>query len=66
MHRSLKQVRMHRADEVINEKEEDVVARVKDITGGEGAHAALDPVAGDFTATVSSRIQDVKLGSYSK
>lgn len=40
------------ADEVINEKEEDVVARVQDITGGEGAYAALDPVAGDFTATM--------------
>lgn len=27
--------------------------RVMEITGGEGAYAALDPVAGDFTSTVS-------------
>jgi threonine dehydrogenase-like Zn-dependent dehydrogenase len=42
-----------RADHVINQKEEDVVQRVMEITGGEGAYAALDPVAGDFTSTVS-------------
>jgi NADPH:quinone reductase-like Zn-dependent oxidoreductase len=42
-----------RADYVINESEEDIVTRVKDITGGEGAYAALDPIAGDFTGTVS-------------
>ena len=27
--------------------------RVMEITGGEGAYAALDPVAGDFTSTVN-------------
>jgi hypothetical protein len=42
-----------RADHVINQKEEDIVQRVMEITGGEGAYAALDPVAGDFTSTVS-------------
>jgi len=31
---------------------EDVVVRVKEITGGAGAWAALDPVAGTFTRTV--------------
>ena len=30
--------------------------RVQEITGGEGAYAALDPVAGDFTSTVSRMI----------
>lgn len=40
------------ADHVINQKEEDVVQRVMEITGGEGAYAALDPVAGDFTGTL--------------
>ena len=27
--------------------------RVMEITGDEGAYAALDPVAGDYTGTVS-------------
>lgn len=44
-----------RADHVINQQEEDIVQRVLEITGGEGAYAALDPVAGDFTSTVSYR-----------
>ena len=42
-----------RADHVINQEEEDVVQRVLEITGGEGAYAALDPIAGDFSGTVS-------------
>lgn len=37
---------------MIDSSKEDVVQRVKDITGGEGAWAALDPVAGSFTSTV--------------
>jgi NADPH:quinone reductase-like Zn-dependent oxidoreductase len=41
-----------RADHVINQEDEDVVQRVLEITGGEGAYAALDPIAGDFTGTV--------------
>ena len=35
------------ADEVIVTSEEDVVARVKDITAGEGAYAALECVGGE-------------------
>ena len=42
-----------RADHVINQEEEDVVQRVLEIIGGEGAYAALDPIAGDFSGTVS-------------
>jgi NADPH:quinone reductase-like Zn-dependent oxidoreductase len=38
------------ADEVINSQTEDVVARVKEITGGKGAYSALDPVAGYTTS----------------
>lgn len=34
----------------------DVVERVKEFTGGAGAWAALDPVAGTFTSTVRSCI----------
>lgn len=46
-----------RADEVINSQTEDVVARVKEITGGQGAYAALDPVAGYNTSEASWRRQ---------
>ena len=45
-------VMLCRADHVINQEQEDVVQRVLEITGGEGAYAALDPIAGDFTGTV--------------
>lgn len=43
-----------RADEIINSSAEDVAARVKEITGGEGAYSGLDPVAGTGTGTVTS------------
>ena len=36
------------ADHVIATEEEDIVARVKEITGGKGARAIFDPVAGPF------------------
>jgi len=36
-------------DEVINSSEEDVEERVQAITGGKGAHSALDPIGGTFT-----------------
>ena len=36
------------ADHVIATEEEDVVARVKEITGGKGARVIFDPVAGPF------------------
>lgn len=43
-----------RADEIIDSSTEDVAARVGEITGGEGAHSGLDPVAGTSTGTVTS------------
>jgi NADPH:quinone reductase-like Zn-dependent oxidoreductase len=36
------------ADQVITTEEEDMVARVKEITGGKGARVIFDPVAGPF------------------
>jgi hypothetical protein len=42
-----------RADEVINSQTEDMDARVMDITGGQGAYSALDPVAGHTTSQAS-------------
>jgi NADPH:quinone reductase len=42
-----------RADEVINTEKEDLAARVKEITGGKGADAAVDPVGGALTGQVS-------------
>ncbi len=36
------------ADHVIVTEEEDLVARVRDITGGEGARVVFDPVGGDM------------------
>jgi NADPH:quinone reductase-like Zn-dependent oxidoreductase len=36
------------ADQVIATEEEDIVARVKEITGGKGARVIFDPVAGPF------------------
>lgn len=46
------------ADEVINSSKEDVVARVKEITGGKGAYGALDAVAGKNTKTIVSSVRD--------
>lgn len=40
------------ADEVIVSSKEDVVKRVKEITGGRGAYAALECVGGDITEKV--------------
>lgn len=42
----------HRADEIINTEKEDLVQRVKDITGGRGAYSAIDPVGGTTTGKV--------------
>lgn len=44
--------------EVICSVEEDVVARVKEITAGRGAWAALDAVPGDMTQTLASSLQE--------
>jgi trans-2-enoyl-CoA reductase len=46
------------ADEVICSAEEDVAARVKEITGGKGAWGALDAVAGTMTQTLASCVRD--------
>ncbi|KAG0607988.1 hypothetical protein M758_8G069500 [Ceratodon purpureus] len=46
------------ADEVICSTDEDVVARVKEITGGKGAWGALDPVGGTITGMLASCVRD--------
>jgi len=45
------------ADEVIVSTEEDVVARVKEITGGKGAYGALDAVSGTMTGTLAASLR---------
>ncbi len=40
------------ADHVIVTEEEDLVARVKEVTGGEGARIVFDPVGGDYINTL--------------
>lgn len=45
------------ADEVISSGEEDVVERVKEITGGKMAYGAIDPVGGDTTTLVASSVR---------
>ena len=46
------------ADEVICSSEEDIVARVKEITGGRGAYAALDAVSGAMTESFVASVRD--------
>lgn len=46
------------ADEVINSETEDVVERVKAITGGKLAYAAVDAVAGSLTKVVAATVRD--------
>ncbi|KAH8944631.1 hypothetical protein BDL97_13G122000 [Sphagnum fallax] len=46
------------ADEVISTDNEDVAARVKEITGGKLAYAALDAVAGTLTKQVTASVRD--------
>ncbi|KAG0607990.1 hypothetical protein M758_8G069700 [Ceratodon purpureus] len=46
------------ADEVIVSTEEDVVARVKEITGGKGAYGALDAICGTMTKTIAASVRD--------
>lgn len=36
-------------------EKEDLVKRVKEITGGKGIDAAVDPIGGEVTGKVSSR-----------
>jgi NADPH:quinone reductase-like Zn-dependent oxidoreductase len=46
------------ADEVIATNDEDVVTRVKEITGGKLAYGALDAVAGELTKQVCASVRD--------
>lgn len=45
------------ADEVIDSSTEDIAERVKEITEGKGAYAALDPLGGDFTNKLVSSVR---------
>lgn len=45
------------ADEIINSSTEDVIARVKEITGGKLAYGALDPVAGGTTKVIAACVR---------
>jgi NADPH:quinone reductase-like Zn-dependent oxidoreductase len=45
------------ADYVIDTSEEDVVARVKEITNGNGAYGAIDAVAGDLTSIITGSVR---------
>ena len=47
----------HGADHVICTEEEDVVARVKEITDGKGAWGACEAVAGDLTEKVTASVR---------
>ncbi|KAJ7245678.1 hypothetical protein O6H91_Y061700 [Diphasiastrum complanatum] len=46
------------ADEVINSTTEDIVARVKEITGGKGVYVGIDCVGGPISKKVASCIRD--------
>ncbi len=46
------------ADEVISTSDEDVVTRVKEITGGKLAYGALDAVGDEFTKQVLASVRD--------
>jgi NADPH:quinone reductase-like Zn-dependent oxidoreductase len=46
------------ADEVICSTDEDVPARVKEITGGKLAYGAVDAVAGELTKQVTASVRD--------
>jgi len=43
--------------QVICSADEDVTARVMEITGGKGAYAALESVAGELTGKVASALR---------
>ena len=47
----------HRADEVIATSGDDLAERVKEITKGKLAYAAVDPIAGDFTKDVTAAVR---------
>lgn len=45
-------VRGHGADDIIRYEREDLKTRIRELTGGEGADVAFDPVGGDATEAV--------------
>ena len=47
----------HRADEVIATSDDNLVARVKEITNRKLAYAAVDPIAGEFTKDVAAAVR---------
>ena len=49
-------LREHGATQVIATDEEDLVARVMDITGGKGARCAFDPVGGPYVDTLAQAL----------
>eukprot|EP01018_Ginkgo_biloba_P003551 Gb_16896 [translate_table: standard] len=46
------------ADEVINSENEDIIARAKEITNGEGAYAGIDAVGGILSKVVVGCVRD--------
>ena len=48
---------MPRADEVIATSDESLVVRVKEITNGKLAYAAVDPIGGEFTKDVVAAVR---------
>lgn len=48
---------MRRAEHVINSAEEDIGKRVREITGGKGVDAAVDPIGGETSGKVLSTLK---------
>jgi len=51
-------LRQHGAAHVIATQEEDLVARVMEITGGQGARCAFDPVGGPYVDTLAQALAE--------
>lgn len=54
---SIPEIKALGGDEVISSGDEDVVARVAEITGGKMAYGAIDPVAGTSTKTTAACVR---------
>lgn len=48
---------IRRAEHVINSAEEDIGKRVREITGGKGVDAAVDPIGGETSGKVLSTLK---------
>lgn len=55
---SAEEIKKFGGDEVLVSTEDDVPAKVHEITGGKGAWAALEPVCGPGTAAITASIRD--------